>query len=117
MVGIMDVLFPLPNGNRNADDMGMPAPPRSGFGQSGERTRKPMDNEKTLTRPPEYGELVRLAESFRDAAFAYLNACDNDGVCSNRTCLRCRIADAAFDVEKLHALKPNATNLPRSEAE
>lgn len=27
-----DILFPAPTGGRNADDMGMPPPQRSGFG-------------------------------------------------------------------------------------
>lgn len=30
MVGIMDALFPVPEGRRNADDMGMPSPTQVG---------------------------------------------------------------------------------------
>ncbi len=50
------------------------------------------------------------AMAFRNAAFAYLNACDNGEVCSDRSCLRCRIADAAFEVEQKHGIPPMPSN-------
>jgi hypothetical protein len=63
----------------------------------------------TLAAPRNTEEqLVRLATAFRDAAFAYLNGTENFSVCSGRTCLRCRIADAAFEVESKHSVPPPA---------
>ena len=43
--------------------------------------------------------------AFRDAAFELLTALPGAGVCSNRTCLRCRIADAALEVDSILGLK------------
>jgi len=40
------------------------------------------------------------ARVFVESAFAYLNTIANQGVCADRSCLRCRIADAAFEVEQ-----------------
>jgi len=57
--------------------------------------------------PVPSNDLLGCAITFRDAAFAYLTAIADDKVCINRTCLRCRIADAVFDVEEKHDLKPN----------
>lgn len=54
--------------------------------------------------------LLDAAMAFRNAAFAYLNACDNGGVCSDRSCLRCRIADVAFEVEQNHGILPMPSN-------
>ena len=54
--------------------------------------------------------LLDAAMAFRNAAFAYLNACDNGSVCSDRSCLRCRIADAAFEVERKHGILPMPSN-------
>lgn len=51
-------------------------------------------------------DLLAVAAAFRDAAFLYLNVCNNGYVCSDRSCLRCRIADAAFEVERKHGLAP-----------
>jgi len=60
---------------------------------------------------PEPTSLLSAAIMFRDAAFAYLNALDGKSVCSKRTCLACRIADAAFDVEKKHGLTPQIIDI------
>jgi hypothetical protein len=54
--------------------------------------------------------LLLVAVAFRDAAFAYLNACDNSTVCSDRSCLRCRIADIAFEVERKHGMVSTPSN-------
>jgi hypothetical protein len=54
--------------------------------------------------------LLDAAMAFRNAAFVYLNACDNGGVCSDRSCLRCRIADAAFEIEQKHGILPMPAN-------
>lgn len=54
--------------------------------------------------------LLPIAVAFRDAAFAYLNVCDNGTVCSDRSCLRCRIADVAFEVERKYGIIPTPSN-------
>ena len=61
------------------------------------------------------GEAEGAATAFRDAAFAYLNVCDTGKACSDRSCLRCRIADAAFEVEQKHGIRPQmfSRNIPK----
>lgn len=47
-----------------------------------------------------------LANNFRTSAFIFLNEISDGKVCNDRSCLRCRIADIAFIVEKEYNLEP-----------
>lgn len=40
------------------------------------------------------------AKLFVESAFTYLNTISGADICSDRSCIRCRIADAAFEVER-----------------
>lgn len=44
----------------------------------------------------------RHAKEFVEAAFAYLNDIAGGDICTDRSCIRCRIADAAFEVERTY---------------
>ncbi len=44
-------------------------------------------------------EKRQAATIFIEAGFAYLNAISDEDVCSDRSCIRCRIADVLFETE------------------
>jgi hypothetical protein len=47
------------------------------------------------------------AQAFVDAGFELLNEIADGNVCSERTCLRCRIADLLFEVQGKYLKEPN----------